>query len=118
MKPEIVKRNRRGQVLRSKQQRQELLKKFHGSSQSKAKFCREEGINLGTFCHWLKYEPSWERKDPQKTKTNPRGFTELNVLLSGSAPIEIEFPSGVKVKLRDPDRINGLGEFIRQMAGC
>jgi len=118
MKSEIARRNRRGQVLRSRQQRQELLKKFHCNTLSKAEFCREEGINLGTFCHWLKLDRPQLREDSTTTNRSAKGFTQLNVLLNGSAPIEIEFPNGVKVKLREPERIDGLEEWIRRVAGC
>ena len=118
MKPEIVKRYRRGQVLRSRQQRQELLENFHGSGLSKAEFCRQHQIILGTFCQWLNLDLLRLRDDSKTTKTSAKCFAQLNVRLDGSAPIEIEVPSGVKVKLRDPDRIDKLGEFIRRMAGC
>jgi hypothetical protein len=105
----------RGRVWRSAQERRELIEAFEACGLGKAAYCRRRGIPLATFCNWLK----------RRTKTEPV-FAEVQVvgraptlpLLRGAAPVEIELPSGVRVHVRDTERLAQLTAFIRELSPC
>ena len=76
-------------------------------------------INLMTFHGWFHSSPSGahRQRKPRYKKKAPR-FTEMVLLGGVSAPIEIELPKGVCIRLRDVGTWKELAEFIREVTGC
>ena len=103
-------------MLRSAEDRRELIKRFKASGQSQTEFCRENKVNLGTFCHWLHDSPRKAR--PGKNPTQRVKFAEVQVAPGLAAPIEIRLPSGISIRLRDAGVVGDLVKFVREAASC
>jgi transposase-like protein len=92
--------------------RERLISQYLSSGHSKAAFCRDQQINLGTFCGWLKRYPVSD------------GFTEVTVTPAISPPddsrerIEVRFPGGVSVWFPAPTSTEETVRLIREVALC
>ena len=118
MKTNILKRKRRSRVLRTLEQRQELIRRYQASGLGKAEYCREHGVNLATFCQWLEGRLRTERRRSVSTPKSEMKFAEAQVPLGATALVEIALPSGVCVRLRDLSRGRELVEFLREWTRC
>lgn len=48
----------------SKLQKYNFIKKYKDSNQTASAFCRENGLNVGTFKYWM-YSEGWKYSDEQ-----------------------------------------------------
>lgn len=111
-----IRTSRRGRVIRSAEDRRELIKRFKTSGQSQTEFCRENKVKLATFCHWLHDPPRKARQ--RKTRTRRVKFAEVQMASGGSAPIEINLPSGITIRLRDAAVVGDLVKFVKEAGSC
>lgn len=85
-----------------------LIRKWEQSGQSRADFCREEGLPSWIFQYWL--SRSREKRDEESEK----GFTEIRVkgdsLSSGM--IRIRHTSGIEVELSSGTSATYLRELL------
>ena len=95
----------RGRVRRTAEQRRELLRRYEASGLSKAEFCRRNEVNLGTFCPWVEAARRGKRAEAAGGAAEVR-FAEVELALGGGsrAPIEIEVPGGVTIRVHERDR--------------
>lgn len=98
----------------SAEDRKRLIQEYRASGQSKAAYCREQRVNLGTFCGWMK------RCAPQVS-----GFAEVTVAPAISMPagtggdrVEVRFPGGISVLLPNLGSSSVTARLIREVVGC
>jgi len=114
--------SRRGRVIRSAEDRRGLIKRFKTSGQSQTEFCRENNVKLATFCHWL-HDPLRKARQ-RKPRTRHMKFAEVQACPPGrvatgvAAPIEINLPSGVTIRLRDAGTVGDLVKFVKEAGSC
>lgn len=118
MKNTTTRQDKRGRVLRTTDERQELVGAFKASRLGMAEFCRQRELRLSTFCQWVnsgKYGRrkvrGWKRKAPMK-------FAQVQVAMGGTAPIEVELAGGVRIRVRDAGLWPMVGGWIREVTGC
>ena len=89
------------------QDREQLIKDYEDSGQTRQAFCEERGLKLSTFHGWFK-----------KERKAPPAFAEVEVAEANRAPIEIGLPGGPRLGIY----LNGdQGELIklcRGILGC
>ncbi len=113
MKTKRSTKQRRVLTRYSAEDRKQFIQKYRASGQSKAAYCREQRLNLGTFCGWLK------RYTPLAT-----GFAEVTVDPAISMPtgaaerVEVRFPGGVSVLLPNLGSSSVTARLIREVVGC
>ena len=118
MKTNISKRTGRSRVLRTPEQRQELIQGYRASGLGKSEYCRQRGVNLTTFCQWLNGRLRTKRRRSVSTPKSEMKFAEARVPLGAMAPMEIALPSGVCVRLRDLSQGKELVEFLWELSRC
>ena len=101
-------RKRRVLVRRSAEDREQLIQEYEASGLTRRKFCAKRKINLMTFHGWFKKQAS-----PPAAQ-----FREMALPVGGTAPIEIELPKGVCIRLRDPSALREVAAFIREVNAC
>ena len=86
--------NSNGDVQRSAAQWGEIIARYRQSGQGRRDFCVAEGLVPRTFAKW---ERRLRRKDGQKGR-----FIEVPTPPGGSGPwaVEVEFPNGVRLRVR------------------
>lgn len=86
-------------------ERSGLLAAHAASGKSKREFCEEHGINLGTFYGW--------RKAVRREATV---FAEVEIgCRETEAPIEVELPHGVRIRVRTSGDVDRTARLIRQV---
>ena len=112
MKKPRLRRDRRGCVRRSAQERRKLIEAYRASGLSRSAFCLRQDLPLPTFCGWLKKRPA---------------FTEVSLPAGkpasgrGSPPgerLRIELPQGLCVQVYDVTVLQELAPFIREVRSC
>jgi len=93
----------------SAEDRVKLIKEHAESGLTKKEFCKEHGINLGTFYAWAK-----KRK---KNLPATVQFAEVDVPVMPSA-VEVLLPNGARVGIRHTGSRNELVSLVRGVAGC
>lgn len=93
---------------RSAEERKQLVKDCEASGKSQQEFCDERGIKLTTFKSWY-YE--------KKAAAEP-GFAEVAMSTPEAGPVEVIFPSGVRVSIRGAGSRGELVGLVRGVAGC
>lgn len=91
--------DRRGRVLRTAAQRQELVREWRAAGITQAEFCVRHGIHPTTFSTWCRAavpKPLKRDKPRQGVK-----FAEFKMPAGSVAPIEMELPGGVRIRLHD-----------------
>jgi len=117
MKDKIQKRDRRGRILWSAEDRRELIERYKSSGLSKVDFCREYGLKVTTLYGWLSAgHGKLVRK--RARQHGPVKFAGVEVALGKAAPIEIELPSRVCIRLQDAGVVGDLVKFVREVASC
>ena len=81
-------------VRRSRNDWHRLVKRFEAGGSSAKEFCRREGLNENTFCLWR-----------GRVRSLDQGAAPFVELVPAAAPepswsIELELPSGAKLRLR------------------
>jgi hypothetical protein len=86
--------NANGQGQRSAAEWRCLIERYRQSGMGMKEFCAQEGLTLRTF-------ENWDRRTRSAEK--PRGhFVEVRppVLAAGPWAVEVEFPNGVRLRVR------------------
>ena len=94
----------------SAEDRERLIREQAESGLTKKAFCKERGIELGTFYGWSKRH---RRSLPAKA-----GFAEVAVLPATEAAIEVLLPNGARVGIRHQGKRDDLVSLVRGVAGC
>ena len=118
MRTNTSNKQRRGRVLRTREQRQDLIRGYRASGLSKAEYCREQDVNLATFSHWMNGRPTGKRRRSASTTKSDVKFAEVQVARGATAPVEIALASGVCIRLRDLSRWKERVEFLRELNRC
>lgn len=86
-----------------------LVKKWEQSGQSRADFCREEGLPPWIFQYWL------SRYRAKRSPELAVGFSEIRIKGEdlGNGLITIRHPDGMEVEIRD----NVSASWLRQLLG-
>ena len=93
----------------SAEDRVRLIAEHAASGLTKKAFCKQQGINLGTFCGW--------RNHPA-TKNASSVFAQVEVPAETKASVEIMFPNGARVGIRHQGRRDELIALVRGVAGA
>lgn len=104
METESSKPSRRLVARYSAAERERLIEQQEASGLSKKEFCRQEGINPGTFYGWTK----------RKAGAPPR-FAKVEMMLPGTAPIEVDLPNGVRIRVGTGGDVDQTARLIRQV---
>jgi hypothetical protein len=76
-----------------------IISRFRSSGQSVVEFCRKERIGEHSLRYWIRKERSL-KNSPSKEKQQ-RGFEQITVKPERLVGVEVYFPSGLKIILRD-----------------
>lgn len=107
-------RDRRGRVSWSKQQRMELLAEYERSGISQAAFARRAGVRYPTFAHWVQEARRQPRglTGPKPRAAAPR-FAEVRLAADTSAPsaaseLSVSLPGGLIARGADATALAAL----------
>lgn len=100
-------RHRRVRRRFSAEDRARLIHEFRASGFTARAFCKQEGIHPVTLNSWL-------RKAEQAK--DGASFTELMVPMSEPAPVEMDLPNGVRIRVRNTGDVSGTVELVRAVA--
>jgi len=117
MKTNTPRKDRRGRILRSAEDRRELIERYKASGLSKAEFCRRHGLKLTTLYGWMS-SGSHKVRGRSASTTRRVKFAQMEVALGKAAPIEIELPSRLCIRLRDATVVGDLVKFVREAGAC
>ena len=93
-------------------ERRNLVDKYKRSGLTKTAFCRENDITLTNFSNWIK---PCNRK---KCETVEFAEVEFSVPVDSGVSVEITFPDGKVLRLRNFQMTKESATFIRRMASC
>jgi transposase-like protein len=117
MKTKTKTKDRRGRILRSAEERQELIERYKASGLRKAEFCRRHGLKLTTLYGWMSSGHGKVRRRTKST-TGRVKFAEVEVAMGKASPIEIELPSRICIRLQNAEVIGDLVRFVREVGVC
>ena len=112
MKTPRLRRDRRGCVRRSAQERRELIEAYRASGLSRSAFCLRQDLPLPTFCGWLKKRPAFTEV------SLPAGQPASGTVPPPAARLRIELPRGLCVQVYDVTVLKKLAPFIREALSC
>lgn len=93
---------------RSKEDMYCYIEEWQRSGLSRKEFCKKHGIAASTFSYWYsKYRQS-EGLEPT---TSSSDFIKVNPMLSDS--LEVVYPNGVRIRLRQNSSISDLRALIQ-----
>jgi transposase-like protein len=115
MNTQIVLRGR-CRTRRTVEQRRELVAGFRASGLGKAEYCREHGVNLGTFSQWLYSGRGLGGVRGDRAKKHR--FAEVQLAVNGHAALEIELPTGIRLRVQDAALLSAVSGFIRELSAC
>ena len=98
----------------SLEERKLLLDECVKSGKTKREFCRERGINIGTFYGWIKQAK--QKRKITAVKHKPK-FHEISVPVAVAPAVEIIMPGGARVCLRGSGKTDDLAKLIRGIVG-
>lgn len=80
-----------------------VIDRFRSSGQSVREFCRKERIGEHSLRYWIRKERSLINSGSIKPKDRhkPGGFEQIRVTQEILSGIEVQFPSGLKIILRE-----------------
>ena len=117
MKTKTPRKDRRGRILRSAEDRRELIERYKASGLSKAEFCRRHGLKLSTLYNWMSSGRGKVRRRTRPANGRVK-FAQMEMALGKGAPIEIELPSRLCIRLRDATVVGDLVKFVREVGAC
>jgi len=89
----------------------EMLRAWQRSGLSQAEFCRQRGVNAGTFV-WWKRQLQKRAGDAPKRRGRPRQFVEVRLAGTPSASMyEVVLPRGRSIRVSpqfDPETLSRL----------
>ncbi len=97
--------NRRVIRRHSAEDREKLIHDFRTSGSTARAFCEQHGIHPTTLSGWIR-----------KTKEAAAGFTQMQVPMAAAAPIEVDLPNGVRIRVRTTGDVSRTAELIRAVA--
>ena len=86
----------------SAEDRERLIAEFKASGLTGRAFSEQKGIHPTTLSGWV------SRADQASS-----GFAELSVPISSPAPIEVDLPNGVRLRVRTTGDVTRTAELIR-----
>jgi transposase-like protein len=105
----------RGRVRRSGAQRAEILAAYDQSGVSAAEFARLVGVKYPTLAGWLHRRG---RRPGSAARPQVR-FVEAAVPpLAAPAPLELELPGGVRLRLTEPGQVPLAAALLRGLGPC
>ena len=107
MKTKTHTKDRQGRIRRSAEDRRKVIERYKASGKTQSAFCRERGIPLTTLQYWL-----------GRSRLRKPRFAQMEVALGKAAPIEIELPSRLCIRLRDATVVGDLVKFVREVGAC
>ena len=117
MKTNTPTKDRRGRILRSAEDRRKLIELYRSSGLGKVEFCRRHNVKLTTLYQWISSGVRGRRVLGGGRRKKVK-FAEVQVAMSGAAPIEIELPSRVCIRLREASAVGDLVKFVREVGAC
>jgi hypothetical protein len=108
----------RGRVRRSGAQRAEILAAFDASGVSAAEFARLVGVKYLTLAGWL------HRRGRPRGEVGPRNAPAVRFVEAAvpppeaSAPLELELPGGVRLRLTEPAQVPLAAALLRGLGPC
>ena len=85
--------------------RERLIVEFKSSGLSQRAFAGRLGIHPATLSGWIRKAPG-----------APASFAEVSLPLSAPAPIEVDLPNGVRIRVRTTGDVSRTAELIRAVA--
>jgi len=82
-----------------------LILEFRTSGLTGQAFSEQVGIHPTTLSGWLK-----------EASRSPVHFAEVSVPISTPAPIEVDLPNGVRIRVRTTGDVSRTAELIRAVA--
>ena len=108
----------RGRVRRSGAQRAEILAAFDHSGVSAAEFARLVGVKYPTLAGWL-HRRGRPRGEARPGKAPAVRFVEAAVPpTEAPAPLELELPGQVKLRLTEPGQVPLVVALLRGLTSC
>jgi len=108
----------RGRVRRSAGQRAEILAAFDQSGVSAAEFARLVGVKYPTLAGWL-HRRGRPRGEVGPERSPAVRFVEAAVPPPEAfAPLELELPGNVQLRLTDPAQVPLAVALLRGLASC
>ena len=89
----------------SAEERAALVQEYRSGDQTQRAFCRQHGIHPTTLGNWL-------RRSSALVPT----FAEVSVAVEAAAPIEVDLPNGIQIRVRTTGDVGKTAELIRQVA--
>jgi hypothetical protein len=86
--------NANGHVQRSAAEWRGIIERYRQSGLGMKEFCAQEGLTLRTFEEWYRRQRRAERGKGQFVEVKPP------VMTTGPWAVEVELPSGVRLRLR------------------
>lgn len=118
MKTKTARQDKRGRILRTAEQRQELVAGHKSSGLSMTAYCLREGVKLSTFSHWAN-KRAGNRKSRGSQRHRPMKFSEVKLALGGAAAqVEVELSGGARIRVRDMAAWPLIGKWLQEVGRC
>jgi transposase-like protein len=89
----------------SAEDRKRLIDEFRNSGLTAQAFCKQVGIHPTTLSGWMR-----------RAAAASTGFAEVTVSMPTAAPIEVDLPNGVRIRVRTTGDVSRTAELIRAVA--
>jgi transposase-like protein len=87
------------------EERANMVQEFRSSDQTQRAFCRQHRIHPTTLGNWL-------RRSREQKPT----FAEVSVAVQAPAPIEVDLPNGIQIRVRTTGDVGKTADLIRRVA--
>ena len=87
------------------EERSALVQEYRGGGQTQRAFCRQHGIHPTTLGNWLR-----------RSKELAPTFAEVSVAVEAPAPIEVDLPNGIQIRVRTTGDVGKTADLIRRVA--
>ncbi len=98
----------------TRQEREELVAKYHASGLTQREFAQQHGLKLGTFQQWV-YRP---HAAPRTARGKKSAFQEVSLtevpFLNGWAA-ELQLPRGVALRLNTQASAEWVGALVQKL---
>jgi transposase-like protein len=119
MNTKTARHDKRGRVLRTAEERQELVAKYKSSGLSMTAYCEREGLKLATLSHWVHKSASPRKRRDAQGRKGPMKFAEVKMALSGApAVVEVELSGGTRIRVRDAGMWPVIGKWLQEAGRC
>jgi transposase-like protein len=119
MKTKTAQHDKRGRVLRTAEERQELVARYKSSGLSMTAYCEREGLKLATLSHWVHKRARPGKRRGRQRRNGPMKFAEVKMALSGApALVEVELSGGTRIRVRDAGMWPVIGAWLQEAGRC